>query len=472
MLGLFATLNLGTRALQAQQAGVEVAGHNLANLNTPGYSRQRLLIQTSPTFDTPFGPQGTGADAKGIQQIRDALLDQMVREEESVGGYWGAQQDALRTAQTALNQSLDLAATGVDNLDAANASSGLAARITALFTAFDAVAANPAAIENRQMLASQGQALADAFQQTDGRLARVAGLLQTSAGTQAGQANDCLAQIAWLNQEIAATEFPGAAANELRDQRCQKLEELAGLVSFESTSAPDGTVSVSVGGVSLVQGGRREDTLEVFETGGGTLGLRAVAAGSILAPAGGALAGTIAARDGALRDLRVGLDTLASGIISQVNDLHRAGYSLNGSTGADFFTGSGAVGMAVNATLISDPAAIQAAGAANAPGDNTVARQLAELARQPQPALGGQDFGGAYRQQVVSFGYNLWNVNQQVANHGTVSALLTSQRDAVSGVSMEEEMTSLMTYQKAYQASARIVTTVNEMLETLLSLKR
>src|SRR5262249_55495909 len=110
MIGLFGTLNLGARSLQAQQTGVEIAGQNLANINNPAYSRQRVNLQTSLAVTTPFGPQGTGVEVAAIQQIRDALLDGQVRDETSVGGYWEAQQAGLGSAQTALSQFLDQSA--------------------------------------------------------------------------------------------------------------------------------------------------------------------------------------------------------------------------------------------------------------------------------------------------------------------------------------------------------------------------
>src|SRR2546425_13211731 len=124
MLGLFGTLNLGARSLQAQQTGVEIAGQNLANVNNPAYARQRVQIQTSPTVTTAVGPQGTGVVVAAIQQIRDALLDGQVRDETSVGGYWQAQQGALQSAQTALNEFLDQSASSVNSAaDAGSATS-------------------------------------------------------------------------------------------------------------------------------------------------------------------------------------------------------------------------------------------------------------------------------------------------------------------------------------------------------------
>ena len=107
MLGLFGTLNLATRSLQTQMTGVEVAGQNLANVNTTGYSRQVVNIQTSPDAATSIGPEGTGADATGIQQIVSAVLNSQIQTQSGVGGYWNSQQSALQSAQDALNEFLN-----------------------------------------------------------------------------------------------------------------------------------------------------------------------------------------------------------------------------------------------------------------------------------------------------------------------------------------------------------------------------
>ncbi|HEU5396314.1 MAG TPA: flagellar basal body rod C-terminal domain-containing protein, partial [Verrucomicrobiae bacterium] len=149
----------------------------------------------------------------------------------------------------------------------------------------------------------------------------------------------------------------------------------------------------------------------------------------------------------------------------------QGGYDLNGNTGAAFFTGTNAANIGVNPALAGDPSQIQAAAGANAPGDNTVALQLAQLGQQAIAGLNNQTFSAAYAQQVQGFGSALSNANEQVANYNSVSTLLLNQRDSVSGVSLEEETANLITYQKAYETSAKIITTVDEMLQTVVNLK-
>ena len=466
MLGLFGTLNLGTRSLQAQQTAIEVAGQNLANVNNPAYARQRVLLQTSVTLPSAIGPQGTGADAVTIQQIRDLLLDGQMQNELSVGGYWDSQQRALQYAQVSLGEVINTSS-------ADGVTTGLSSDLNALFAAFQSLATSPTSMTERQLLLNQAQTLVGRFNQTAAQLDDLKSTLDTSLGSDVDAANKLLTEVADLNDRIANAELPlGGVANDLRDLRQQKLEELSKLVNIETSEAANGTVNVSINGNLLVSDKQVLDTLQTYDAGGGQMLVRTATGGTPLVLAGGSMQGKIDVRDGALAQMRNDLDTLASQLITQVNTVHAAGFSLSGSTGADFFTGADAASMAVNSAIVADPSLVQAAGVTGAPGDNTVALNLARLADADQAALGNQTFSEAYGQIVGNLGYALNDANNQVADHDAVKGLLTQQRSSVSGVSIDEEMSDLIRFQKAYQASAKIVTTIDEMLDTVLNMKR
>jgi flagellar hook-associated protein 1 len=468
MLGLFATLNLGARALQAQQAGVEVAGHNLANVNNPAYARQRVQYQTGISVPTGVGQEGTGVQVAAIQQIRDSLLDGQVRDENSVGSYWTAQQSALNNTETELGELLSSSASIASGTDA---SSGLSSQLADLFNAFQSVAANPTSLVQRQTLVSKAQTLAISFNQASNRLAGIQSNLNTSIQGDVDSANQLMSDIAKLNGQIFIAEAgTNSTANDLRDLREQKLEALSNLGKFQVTTSADGTVSISGGGSQFVSGNQVVSSLAT-EDRQGNLFVISTADNSDVSFSTGSIQGKIDVRDGALADLQNGLDSLVSQLITQVNSIYSKGYDLNGKTGAVFFTGSSAADIGVNAALQTDASGVQAAGTAGATGDNSVALALGQLATTAQAGLKNQSFGDAYGLLVNSLGNSLSNANQQVNNHEKVSQLLRTQRDSVSGVSMEEELTDLMNFQKAYQASAQIITTVNQMLQTLVSMK-
>lgn len=476
MPGLFSTLNLAARSLQTQQVGVEVAGQNLANVNNAAYSRQRVTIQSSITVPTAIGPQGTGADVVAITQIRSALVDAQMQSELSVGGYWSAQQSALQYAQANLGEYIDRQAQSVDGSSGASSATaigGLAKELSSLFNAFQSVATSPATITERQLLLNQAQTLASSFNAVAGRFDDLKNTLNTSLNDDIASANKLLTAIADLNAQIADAEFAqGGVANDLRDLRQQKLEQLSALVNVETGADAAGNLTVSVSGVRLVSGRNVLDTLETYDAGGGQMLIRSSSAAVPLALTGGSIQGTIDARDGSLATLRSGFDTLAAQLIAEVNAVHATGFSLTGSTGANFFNGTDAASISVNPALTADPGLVQAAGVAGASRNNAVALTLAQLADKPIAALGNSTFAGAYGQIVTSLGKGLSDANDQIADHDVMKSMLARQRDSISGVSVDEEMTDLMRFQRAYQASARLVTTVDEMLDTVLNLKR
>jgi flagellar hook-associated protein 1 FlgK len=468
MLGLFNTLNLGARSMIAEELGVEVTGQNLANANNAAYTRQTVQLQTSTPTPSSLGLQGTGVEAASIQQVSNQLINGQIQSEASVGGYWNSQQTALENAQTQLDEFLNLSSSSTSS--STTTSTDLSDQLNSLFNAFQSVATSPTDSTARQSLINTAQTLASSFNQASQNLSALNSQLNTSVGGDVTSANQLLSDIASLNGQIAKATASGGTANDLVDSREADLENLAKLVNTQTTANSDGTISVSIGGQELVSGSKLSDSLATYADADGNLLVQTAASATPLTLTGGSIQGTIDARDGALATLRGGLDTMASTLITQVNGIYQNGYDLNGNSGADFFTGSDAGDIGVNSALLTDPSQVQAAGA-NAPGDNTVALALAQLGSQSLTALNNQTFSGACSLDVENFGDALSNANDQVTNYNSVNTMLLNQRDSVSGVSLEEEMANLITYQKAYETSAQIISTVNQMLTTVVNLK-
>ena len=471
MLGLFGTLNLGARSLQTQQQGVEVAGHNLANASNTAYSRQRLQIQASAPLLTSIGSAGTGVDGVAITQLRNAFLDQQIQGETSVTSFLQSQQTALQYAQTGIGEQLQGNNSTAGATGDVGSTGALASDLSGLFNAFQNLSTTPSSITSRQAVISQAQQLTSQFNQLDQRLASINGQLNQSVQTDVTSANQFLSDIAKLNKQITLSETAtSGTANDLRDLRQQKVESLAKLVNFQSATTPEGAVNISVGGNLLVAGTNVQDTLQTYDSGGGQLLVRTAGSGAALTLSGGSIAGTIDARDGALKSLRDGLNNLATQLISQVNTTYRAGYDLNGNTGADFFTGTNAGDIGINAALVNDPSALQASGVAGASGNNQVVLALAQMANTTQASLGNQTFAQSYNGTVTNLGLALNSVNTQLSDQQSVQSMLQTQRSSVSGVSVDEEMTSLLMFQKAFQASGHLVSVVDQMLGIVVNL--
>ena len=467
-LGLFATLGLAARSLQTQQTGIEVAGHNIANVNNSAYARQRLQIATTEPVPTFLGPQGTGAQALAIQQMRSTIVDQQIVSETSVQGYWDAQQLALQFAQAGLGQGIDsTAASG-----STSSQQGIAGALSDLFSAFQSLSTQPASLAERQVLLMKASTLADQFNRVAQRLDSLRSGLNDSLQTDVGNANQLLTDIADLNDQILTSEVnSGAVANDLRDLRQQKIEDLAKLVNLDAAPQSDGSVNITIGGVLMVSNKNVLDTLEAYDAGGGQMLVRAATAGTALTVTGGSIGGTIDARDGAAAQLSNDLDALAALLISEVNTLHATGFSLSGTNDEDFFTGSDAHTIAVNSTLLDDPSLIQANGVSGEAGNNEVVLELAQLATKTHAGLSNQTFSQAFAQTVAALGQSLAAANGQITGQQTVQQMLQQQRASISGVSLDEEMANLSIYQRAYQASARLMTVVDEMLQTLVNIQ-
>lgn len=476
MLGLFGTLGMGQRSLQTQRQGIEVTGHNLANVNQAGYSRQRLVVQSSTTTPSSLGPQGDGVDAVSIEQLRNTLLDRQIQGETSVHGSLEARQEALELAQKNLGLLIDRQASGSSASQGASGLTGsasLSEGLADLFASFQSLSTQPASSDARQALMQDAATLADRFNQASQRMDDLQSSLNDSVTADTQSANTLLSDIARLNRQIFQDSAGASStANDLMDTRQTKLEELSKLIKVDAVKEDNGSLTLSVGGTTLVSNDAVVESLETYDMGSGNLGLRTATTDTAITPTGGRLQGTIETRDNDLATLRSDLNTLAGTLITQVNTLHATGYNLAGGNGAAFFEGTDAGTIKVNATLANDPSLIQASGSSGIRGDNTVVLALATLARTPQAALNNQTFSSFFTQTASKLTNSLANANNELEDQEALEKLLATQRDELSGVSIDEEMTNLVKYQKAFEASAKLITTVDELLDTVIGLKR
>jgi flagellar hook-associated protein 1 FlgK len=467
MPGLFGALELGARSLQTQQLAVEITGQNLANVNNSAYARQRVNVQTSLTIQTSIGQQGTGAEAVAIEQMRDALLDRQIVGELSVGGYLQSEERALEATQSGLGEVLSSSSTD------SGTSGGIMEQLSAFFNSFQSLTSNANSQTDRQAVVAAAEELASRLNRADARLSAVSSSLDQSVESDLKKASTVLDSIAELNGQITRAEAgTQTVANDLRDQRQAKLEELAGLVNFETAENADGSVNVAIGGTLMVSGRDVVDHLETYQTATGTLMVRSANSQSPIAVTGGSIAGTITARDETLADLRSDLDTLANSLITEVNTLHRSGYDLSGNTGEDLFTGNSAADIGVNQTIADDPKKLQISAVAGAAGDSQIALAIAKLTDEPITSLGGATYQDFYSTAITKVGEALNSTTSQIETQTAVQTLLKQQRESVSGVSLDEEMTNLIKFQQAFQASARLVSTISEMLQEVVNLKQ
>ena len=454
-------------AINAHSRALETTGKNLANVNNPNYARQRVVYGDRGTVVTPTGAESLGLEVLGVEQTRDALLDRQVMREISLSGSVQAEQAGYQRAQAGLGQSVSASgATG----SASSGGNGLGSAIDGLFSSFQSLAASPSDVGARQSLVQSASILTDRFQQTDSNLAQVQSDLTSQVKNDVGSVNTLLSTIASLNGEIGRFEVnsPGSAVD-LRDQRQAKLEELAAKLPVELHDTGGGQVQV------VAKDANNADVILVDRTavsGPVTFDGTQLSAGSpatVLAPSSGSIKGSLTARDGAVQTLRSNLDLLARQLVTSVN----AAYNPSGKTG-DFFQSSGLTA----GTIAVDPGVTVSnlkSSDGGAAGDNTVAVAVSNLAAKqfstggtPPDAFDGT-IGNFYSNSVSGLGSALSGANARVDDQSNIEKLVRSQRDTVSGVSLDEEMADLMKYQRAFQASSRVFSVVDDLLNGVVN---
>ncbi len=466
MPGLYASINTTVKALTAHSRAIELTGKNLANVNNPQYARQRVIYGDRGMVETPMGPESLGLEALGVEQVRDALLDRQVVREVGLKASYEAQQSAYSRAQAGLGESIDRTASASDPSGASG--NGVAAALDDFFNAFQSFAARPTDDGERQTLLQKAGILSDRFHFTDERLDRVQGDLDSVINSDVGEVNRLLGTIAEINSQIGRFEFnsPGAAVD-LRDQRQARLEELAAKLPIDYTELPSGQLQITTrdsGGspIMLVDGSTVQGTVAFTGT--------AVTAGSPAAAVGltsGSIHGALTARDGVVQSLRDEIDALASQLVAAVN----AAYNPSGSTG-DFFSASGlsAATLSVDSSVTTTTLKASDGGAA---GDNSVALAVAALAHQSFSTSGGDAIDGTFSaffgKSVIKLGEALSTANSRVEDQSSIERLVRGQRDAVSGVSLDEEMADLVKYQRSFQASSRVFTVLDDLLDNVVN---
>jgi len=305
--------------------------------------------------------------------------------------------------------------------------------------------------------------------------------MNSSVTTDASQVNTIVKRIADLGSTVTATELQdGGSANDLRDSRQAAVEQLAGLVNSQQVNNSDNTINLSIGGVTFIDHNQVVDSMITqpdpnaanVDTNGVQGVVLATQSGTAFTTpiSGGSIQGTIDARDGTILQLSNNINSLASTLITQVNTIHSSGTGLNGTTGENFFNGTNASDIAINPAMTQDPNQIQASST-GAPGDNGIALQLAQLGETSLGSLGNETFASNYNQTVAAFGQEVSNTDSQSTDQQTVSNMLLKQRDSLGGVSIDEEMSNLVIYQRAYEASAHMISTMDEMLQSVLALQ-
>ncbi|MBV8716337.1 MAG: flagellar hook-associated protein FlgK [Chloroflexi bacterium] len=573
----FFGLDIATRALRTQQTLVDITNQNIANANTPGYSRQSGTVEATLAYPIPVfsssgqpGQLGTGVEVTAVTRARDTFADMQIRGQYAEQGRWDSRKDALAQVEATVNEP---------------SSSGLSSQLTKFWQSWQQLANSPSDAAARVSVVQQGTALAQAFNSQSQQLRQEQQNLDGNLGLTVTNINNFANQIAVINKQISQVEAGGMHANDLRDQRDQLLDQLSQLVKVTSTESADGQVSLYVNGHQLVD---RDKVHQLVATPGPAPSWTAITWADDnttlnQATAGGQLQGLAEARDTDVQNQLNSLDQLAKRVIQNVNSIHTSGVGLDGKGGQVFFDGTDSGSIAVDSVLTgpggtdhvaaarvyADPTS--PTGYSTATGDSSNAVALANLqqgvgqvattsgvqvgntytgppsanvvgvdlsqagpnaslalavsgttvtingasatvtegadangkevvtidgqnarltlsantpaytpgalasilsnlngktlASQPTPST----IGAQYGQAVASLGVASSTAQSESSNQQVLVNQLDTQRQQTSGVSLDEEATHLIQYQRAYEAAARVITVNDSMLDTLIN---
>ncbi len=440
-------LSIAASGVNAAQTAMDTIAENLANANTPGYVDQTANLVTS-AMSNLLGV-GSGVNVASVTQANDGLLQANAQQTQASLSQSTALQQVLQQAQLAFQEP---------------SSNGLSADLSNFWQSWDQITSNPTSSAARQGVVDAAQSVVSDLQQATGQLQTTsanAGIQLTSV---VKEANGDLSQLASLNGQIVLAKSTGGSANSLIDQRNQVMNQLASDIGATAKAQPDGTIQVLVGGVTLVQG-TWADSVSLQSTGTGTQ-LVAHASQLALTASSGTTAGLLAAVNQYLPGFQSQLDSVANSLASLVNSQLAAGYTSTGAPGQPLFTGTGAGGLAVNPVVAADPTQIAAASTSSLPAatnDGSNAQAIANLYDSPS----GPD--ATYRNLVQTVGDQVSSANNSVQSNTSLANAAQQNLQAVTGVNQNNELVSLMNFQQSYQAAAKVLSTMDGAVQSLLN---
>lgn len=465
-MSILGTLSIGSQALKAHQLAIQTTGHNLANSATPGYSRQRVeVVSAYPSFIGGVFV-GQGVDVAALSRVIDRFAESELL---SLHGDIGSSESESQ-ALTSIQEAFPL-------------SGGVNGALSEFFGALSDLANNPAGLTERVSVIGKARNLAENLGQTHRVLTALQRNLDEDLQSASQRVNVLTEQIAGLNQQIAATELRGDSANDFRDQRQTLLQELSSLTGATTREEQSGQVTVEVRGLPMVSGNR---FASLSNDAVNAAGLHAVTYHGPDGTSFDASALFTAGKIGALLNVRDNdldgfidrLDQLAKSIVDQVNSQHALGFDLDGNAAGNFFTpiaatAGAAANVQIDAALAADPRLLAAAASAAAlPGDNRNALALVDLRSTTVLALGGLTFEDSFLFLVGDIGSQVQAAQSRADFQQSLLTQTQARREAVSGVNIDEEMTKLIQFQRAFESASILIRTADDMYQSLIDMMR
>jgi flagellar hook-associated protein 1 len=474
MYSTFHGLELGKRGILSQQSALTTTGHNIANANTKGYTRQQAEIQATRSLAYPSmngGTQpmqmGTGVEISQLKRIRNQFLDMQYRNEDQKLGYYEAKAEALANVEAVFNEPSDF---------------GLDMALNRFWKGMQELAKQPDSLAARTIVLAEGQNVATNLNEISTGLTENQQNLALKLTTKAAEINNSLLEVDTLNKQIALSVASGQQPNDLMDKRDLLLDSLTKQIGVQVTPGENGKVELSLGGELLLTNTEVKTFSIDPQAGGAIVGTKGISLEN------SEIKGLLDSHGYMVNDKMTGdiptfqtkLDALAKAIAGQLNAIHSNDKAINLEGKAEkllFFVdknnptepATDAANMILNPLLAGNPEKI-AAGQTTNSGDSSNAIEMANLQTKKITIDGKETTIGDFYHMILSeVGMSVQSAKNLRDNAELRVQQIDTQRQSISGVSIDEEMTNMVRYQQAYNAAAKYVSTVNEMLDKLIN---
>ncbi|MFQ5498439.1 MAG: flagellar hook-associated protein FlgK [Candidatus Zixiibacteriota bacterium] len=457
MPGLLDGLELGKRALLTHQLTLQTIGHNIANVDTPGYSRQRVRISATMPQLLGQGPVGTGVEVLDIRSVRDMFLGNQYRQSNKTLGQWEYKQKTFTQIESLFGEPND---------------NTVSALLDGFWDAWGDLSTDPSGESARVSIVQAANLLTNGLHELSSQLGQLTDSIDQELVSMTSEINRLTSDIAKLNQQIKSQELGDSNANDLRDVRENLVDQLSALIDVNTIEHESGEMTVMIGAMSLVDGSQSLQLDATVFNANNSLKHDLVWKGTSISIRNldGQLSGLIESRDIIIPKYQKQIDQLAAGLVQQVNAVHRTGTGSDGSTNIDFFDATGTTAATIRLSIdITGSRAKIASGATGEDGDNTIALALHDLRDQRVMQSGSATINEFYNGVVGRLGVETRESISFAENYNLLVQQIDNNKQAVQGVSLDEEMTNLVKYQHAFDAAARVITVMDQALDTVVT---
>ncbi|MCB0368087.1 MAG: flagellar hook-associated protein FlgK [Bdellovibrionales bacterium] len=462
-------MDVGKRSLSNSQTALQTVSHNIANKSTEGYSRQRVDVVTNDPVSSGRLRIGTGARASQVSRINNPWLEKQIQREDMNLGKAQARADSLGRVEQIYNEQNN---------------KGLNQYMTEFFNSFRELSNAPESLASRTVVKEAATSLVQDFKRVNQQLKDVQHDINGQVKTNVEEINQITKELASLNEKIQLVEVQGIPANDERDRRDLLLKKLGEKIDISWAEGKDSMVSVTAGNTGILVSGlsSRDLVTGPSEDGNQTdVYYRSSESGTLFNITnqikGGRLGGALEVRDEIIAQHLDTIDNMAYTLAKEVNRAHIEGYDKYGKKGVLFFDMPETVKDAsetikLNETLALDSGKIATASRKDSPGDNTISNIISSIQYRKVMDEGNTTLDDYYDAQVGQIGAIAQRAAKAHENQKNILDQLTQIRESISGVSLDEEASKMVEMQKAYDASARMIKTADEMFDTVLNLKR